>query len=146
MADRKRGQYDEEYLAYLRDLLASMKDYGLACYVVSENSAGVPDVQFMLGYASRCLVEVLRRGLCAPPKRRITLTRQSGAPGWTLTKAGFDLSDNGDKLVKSGAAFLDGIKGGRLEGERGLWPTGMSMNGMSFDSPGYQKLAAASMK
>ena len=49
---------------------------------------------------------------------------QSGAPGWTLEVAGFDLSDDGDKLAVSGSAFLDGVRGGRLEGERGLWPTG----------------------
>jgi len=59
---------------------------------------------------------------------------QSGAPGWTLEAAGFDLSEDGEKLALSGAAFLDGIKGGRLSGERGLWPTG------------YQKLACATMK
>lgn len=58
----------------------------------------------------------------------------SGAPGWTLEAAGFDLSDNGAALEKSGAAFLHGVKGGLIPGERGLWPTG------------YQKLAAASMK
>ena len=61
-------------------------------------------------------------------------TGGSGAPGWTLTTAGFDLSNDGENLALSGAAFLDGIRGGRLGGERGLWPTG------------YQKLAAASMQ
>lgn len=78
-----------------------------------------------IGNAPRCLVEILRRCKSAdtPPDRH---SRQSGAPGWTLTRAGFDLSDDGDKLIKSGAAFLDGIRGGRLEGERGLWPTGLS--------------------
>jgi len=64
----------------------------------------------------------------------VKLTLQSGAPGWTLEAAGFDLSDDGEKLSLSGSAFLDGIKGGRLAGERGLWPTG------------YQKLACATMK
>lgn len=39
---------------------------------------------------------------------------------------GFDLGDDGDKLALAGAAFLDGVRGGRLQGERGLWPTGMS--------------------
>lgn len=57
----------------------------------------------------------------------------SGAPGWTLELAGFDLSNDGKALEDSGAAVLHGVKGGRLEGERGLWPTG------------YQKLACATM-
>lgn len=57
----------------------------------------------------------------------------SGAPGWTLEAAGFDLSNDGAALEETGAAFLHGIRGRRLEGERGLWPTG------------YQKLAAATM-
>jgi len=75
-------------------------------------------------------------------------SHQSGAPGWTLARAGFDLSDDGDKLIKSGAALLDGIRGGRLEGERGLWPTGLFLwdhKGYAL-MEGYQKLAAASMK
>lgn len=48
--------------------------------------------------------------------------------------AGFDMSNGGKALEESGAAWLGGVKGGRLDGERGLWPTG------------YQKLACASMK
>ena len=57
---------------------------------------------------------------------------QSGAPGWTVEAAGFDLSDDGDKLARTGSAFLDGVRGGRLEGERGLWPTGMSGLSVAF--------------
>jgi hypothetical protein len=53
---------------------------------------------------------------------------QSGAPGWTLELAGFDLSNDGEKLEQSGAALLDGIRG-ELQGERGLWPTGKSPQG-----------------
>lgn len=57
----------------------------------------------------------------------------SGAPGWTLELAGMDLSDDGAALEATGAAFLHGVKGGRLPGERGLWSTG------------YSKLACASL-
>ncbi|KAI0783200.1 glycoside hydrolase family 5 protein [Abortiporus biennis] len=54
----------------------------------------------------------------------------SGAPSWTLESVGFDLH----ALEESGAAWLQGIKGGgHVEHERGLWPCG------------YQKLAAATM-
>ena len=59
------------------------------------------------------------------------ISDQTGAPGWTLEAAGFDLSSDGEKLALSGAAFLDGIKGDRLGGERGLWPTGQSYGAMS---------------
>ncbi|WRT70672.1 uncharacterized protein IL334_007670 [Kwoniella shivajii] len=98
-----QGIYDQEYLDYLRKLLQSMEKYGLVAYVAIHQ-------------------DVWSR-----------YSGGSGAPGWTLCAAGFDLSNDGDNLALSGAAFLDGIKGGRLSGERGLWPTG------------YQKLAAASM-
>ncbi|OCF33707.1 cytoplasmic protein [Kwoniella heveanensis BCC8398] len=97
------GIYDEEYLAYLRALLQSMEKHGLVAYVAIHQ-------------------DIWSR-----------YSGGSGAPGWTLEAAGFDLSNDGENLALSGAAFLDGIKGGRLGGERGLWPTG------------YQKLAAASM-
>ncbi|WWC98544.1 hypothetical protein V866_005436 [Kwoniella sp. B9012] len=97
------GIYDEGYLDYLRKLLESMEPYGLVAYIAIHQ-------------------DVWSR-----------YSGGSGAPGWTLTSAGFDLSNDGEKLALSGAAFLDGIKGGRLGGERGLWPTG------------YQKLAAATM-
>ncbi|KAK6906628.1 cytoplasmic protein [Kwoniella mangroviensis CBS 8886] len=97
------GIYDERYLEYLRKLLESMEPYGLVAYIAIHQ-------------------DVWSR-----------YSGGSGAPGWTLTSAGFDLSNDGEKLALSGAAFLDGIKGGRLGGERGLWPTG------------YQKLAAATM-
>ncbi|WWD20684.1 hypothetical protein CI109_105160 [Kwoniella shandongensis] len=97
------GVYDEEYLTYLRDLLKSMELHGLVAYVAIHQ-------------------DVWSR-----------YSGGSGAPGWTLEVAGFDLSNDGEALALSGAAFLDGIRGGRLAGERGLWPTG------------YQKLAAATM-
>ncbi|WVR08558.1 hypothetical protein IAU60_005613 [Kwoniella sp. DSM 27419] len=97
------GQYDQEYLDYLRALLQSMEKHGLVAYVALHQ-------------------DVWSR-----------YSGGSGAPGWTLESAGFDLSNDGEALALSGAAFLDGIKGGRLGGERGLWPTG------------YQKLAAATM-
>jgi len=56
----------------------------------------------------------------------------SGAPAWTLEAIGFDLH----KLEDSGAAWLQGVRGGRVPTpqERGLWPTG------------YHKLAASTMK
>lgn len=54
---------------------------------------------------------------------------QSGAPGWTLEAAGFDLSKDGEAVALAGAAYLDGIRGGRLQGEKGLWPTGTSEPG-----------------
>ena len=56
----------------------------------------------------------------------------SGAPAWTLEAIGFDLH----KLEASGAAWLDGVRGGRLATpqERGLWPAG------------YHKLAASTVK
>ena len=56
----------------------------------------------------------------------------SGAPAWTLEAIGFDLH----KLEASGAAWLHGVRGGRVATpqERGLWPTG------------YHKLAASTMK
>nr|XP_019008152.1 cytoplasmic protein [Kwoniella pini CBS 10737]OCF46933.1 cytoplasmic protein [Kwoniella pini CBS 10737] len=97
------GIYDEEYLEYLKKLLESLKKYGLVAYIAIHQ-------------------DVWSR-----------YSGGSGAPGWTLAAAGFDLSNDGENLALSGAAFLDGIKGGRLSGERGLWPTG------------YQKLAAATM-
>jgi hypothetical protein len=87
-----------------------------------------------IGYTSRCLVTILWRCKLFHNQVGQAETTQSGAPGWTLELAGFDLSNDGEKLVASGAAYLDGIRGGILEGERGLWPTG------------YQKLAAATMK
>ncbi|ODO10633.1 hypothetical protein I350_01230 [Cryptococcus amylolentus CBS 6273] len=98
-----RGIYDEEYLAYLRALLKSMEPYGLVAYIAIHQ-------------------DVWSR-----------YSGGSGAPGWTLESAGFDLSNDGEALALSGAAFIDGIRGGRLSGERGLWPTG------------YQKLACATM-
>nr|XP_019051096.1 cytoplasmic protein [Kwoniella bestiolae CBS 10118]OCF30026.1 cytoplasmic protein [Kwoniella bestiolae CBS 10118] len=98
-----QGVYDEGYLEYLRKFLESMEKYGLVAYIAIHQ-------------------DVWSR-----------YSGGSGAPGWTMASAGFDLSDDGEKLALSGAAFLDGIKGGRLGGERGLWPTG------------YQKLAAATM-
>ncbi|KAL7422797.1 endo-1,4-beta-glucanase [Cryptotrichosporon argae] len=97
------GQYDEAYLTYLRELLKSMAEFGLVAYVAIHQDV----------WSRYC--------------------GGSGAPGWTLEAAGFDLSDDGDKLDKTSAAFLDGVRGGRLSGERGLWPTG------------YQKLACATM-
>ncbi|WWC65076.1 uncharacterized protein I303_107690 [Kwoniella dejecticola CBS 10117] len=97
------GIYDEEYLEYLRKLLESMTKHGLVAYIAIHQ-------------------DVWSR-----------YSGGSGAPGWTSAAAGFDLSTDGENLALSGAAFLDGIKGGRLSGERGLWPTG------------YQKLAAATM-
>ncbi|EIW69938.1 hypothetical protein TREMEDRAFT_38611 [Tremella mesenterica DSM 1558] len=97
------GIYDEEYLSYLSNLLKSMRSHGLFAYVAIHQDV----------WSRYC--------------------GGSGAPGWTLEAAGFDLSDNGEKLVQTGAAYLDGIRHGKLEGERGLWPTG------------YQKLAAATM-
>ncbi|OWZ36538.1 cytoplasmic protein [Cryptococcus neoformans AD2-60a] len=100
---KERGVYDEDYLAYLRALLQSMEPYGLVAYIALHQDV----------WSRYC--------------------GGSGAPGWTLEAAGFDLSNEGENLSLSGAAFLDGIKSGRLAGERGLWPTG------------YQKLAAATM-
>ncbi|ORY26618.1 putative cytoplasm protein, partial [Naematelia encephala] len=97
------GHYDEDHLTYLRRLLDSMAQFGLIAYVAMHQ-------------------DVWSR-----------YSGGSGAPGWTLELAGFDLSDDGEKLALSGSAFLDGVRGGRLEGERGLWPTG------------YQKLASATM-
>lgn len=84
----------------------------------------------MVGGTSGCLVEVLWwcKSIRVFEKRvkskRLIGLGKSGAPGWTLELAGFDLSNDGEKLALSGAAFLDGIKGGRLGGDRGLWPTG----------------------
>jgi hypothetical protein len=98
------GQYDEAYLSYLRDLLTSLRGTGLVAYVSVHQ-------------------DVWSR-----------YSGGSGAPAWTLSVAGFDMSNGGEKLEASGAAWLNGVKGGRLPGERGLWPTG------------YQKLACASMK
>nr|ODN96011.1 cytoplasmic protein [Cryptococcus depauperatus CBS 7855] len=97
------GIYDEDYLAYLRALLESMKPFKLVAYIAIHQDV----------WSRYC--------------------GGSGAPGWTLEAAGFNLSNDGEALALSGAAFLDGIKGGKLKGERGLWPTG------------YQKLAAATM-
>ncbi|WVQ85927.1 hypothetical protein IAT38_008095 [Cryptococcus sp. DSM 104549] len=98
-----QGKYDEEYLAYLRALLESMEPHGLVAYVAIHQDV----------WSRYC--------------------GGSGAPGWTLEAAGFNLRNDGEALAQSGAAFIDGIRGGRLSGERGLWPTG------------YQKLAAATM-
>ncbi|KAK4685812.1 hypothetical protein P7C73_g4320, partial [Tremellales sp. Uapishka_1] len=97
------GKYDEAYLIYLRELLEGMAKFGLVAYISIHQDV----------FSRYC--------------------GGSGAPGWTLEAAGLVLADDGDKLAKSGSAFLDGVRGGRLEGERGLWPTG------------YTKLAAASM-
>ncbi|GMK54726.1 hypothetical protein CspeluHIS016_0113120 [Cutaneotrichosporon spelunceum] len=97
------GEYDEAYLAYLRALLTSLRGTGLVAYVSVHQ-------------------DVWSR-----------YSGGSGAPAWTLSLAGFDMSNGGEKLEVSGAAWLHGVQGGRLPGERGLWPTG------------YQKLACASM-
>ncbi|GJE93053.1 glycoside hydrolase family 5 protein [Phanerochaete sordida] len=94
------GAYDVEYLQYLRALLALLPQYGLVAFVSMHQ-------------------DVWSR-----------YSGGSGAPAWTLTKAGLDL----DALEETGAAWLKGVKGGgHVEEERGLWPCG------------YQKLAAATM-
>lgn len=111
-----RGIYDEEYLAYLRELLIEMNKEGVVAYIAS-------DLRYSfdaLGIAPGCLFEVLRWCMIY----LFGTKRKSGAPGWTLEAAGFDLSNDAEKLAQTGAAFLDGIRGGRLEGDRGLWPTG----------------------
>lgn len=108
------GVYDQEYLAYLRNLLSSLKGTGLVAYVVSDT------INLMLMRSIHQDVWSRYSG-------------GSGAPGWTLDVAGFDLSNDGATMEVTGAAFLHGIRGGRLNGDRGLWPTG------------YQKLAAATM-
>ncbi|CAD6570060.1 MAG: hypothetical protein TREMPRED_005575 [Tremellales sp. Tagirdzhanova-0007] len=113
------GMYDQEYLNYLRALLLSMTEYGIVAYI------GIHQDVFSRYCGGK-----------------------SGAPGWTLEAAGFDLSDDGEKLVLSGSAFLDGIRGGRLQGERGLWPTGVHPQMVTFAylwMKGYQKLACATM-
>ncbi|KAL1410100.1 hypothetical protein Q8F55_004103 [Vanrija albida] len=97
------GEYDKEFLAYFRDLLKSLRGTGLVAYVSVHQDV----------WSRYC--------------------GGSGAPGWTLEAAGFDLSDDGAKLEASGAAYVGGLRGERVEGERGLWPTG------------YTKLACATM-
>lgn len=63
------------------------------------------------------------------------LSGGSGAPGWTLEIAGFDLSDDGALLETAGAAYLGGVREfGEQHIDRGRWPTG------------YQKLVCATMK
>lgn len=121
------GIYDEDYLEYLRALLESMTEYGIVAYVVSYLFVDFESItHWPIGTTSRCVFEVLWRceHSSSLGQEVLKLKCQSGAPGWTLEAAGFDLSNGGESLAKSGSAYLDGIRGGRLPGERGLWPTG----------------------
>ncbi|TDL16620.1 glycoside hydrolase family 5 protein [Rickenella mellea] len=94
------GKYDYGYLAYLESLLSLLPQYGLVAFVSMHQ-------------------DVWSR-----------YTGGSGAPAWTLTSVGFDLTN----LEETGAAWLKGVKGGgHSEDERGVWPCG------------YQKLASATM-
>lgn len=95
-----RGIYDTEYLAYIRSLLSLLPQYGMAAFVSIHQ-------------------DVWSR-----------YSGGSGAPAWTLERAGFDL----EELEETGAAWLKGVKGGgHVKSEKGVWPCG------------YTKLAPATM-
>ncbi|KAI0073547.1 glycoside hydrolase [Panus rudis PR-1116 ss-1] len=117
------GQYDMEYLEYLRQIISLLPEYGLSCFVALHQ-------------------DVWSR-----------YTGGSGAPAWTLEYVGFNidaLEETGAAWL-NGLKVPQGVKdqhtdaphdGEDSEGhtrgdikkeERGLWPTG------------YQKLAAATM-
>jgi hypothetical protein len=56
------GQYDQEYLDYLRALLEGMSKHGLVAYVVSDYKKMEARVRCLLVvYTPRCLVAVFRR-------------------------------------------------------------------------------------
>jgi hypothetical protein len=60
------GQYDQEYLDYLRALLESMGKAGLVAYVVSYLHTRSIETQPLVN-TSRRLVPVLRRGRLSDP-------------------------------------------------------------------------------
>ncbi|KAL7409574.1 glycoside hydrolase family 5 protein [Mrakia frigida] len=98
------GIYDEDYLTYLHSLLFLLPKYSIRCFVVIHQ-------------------DVFSR-----------LSGGSGAPGWTLELAGFDVSDDGASLEATGSAYLGGVRQWPEEHvDRGRWPTG------------YQKLVCATM-
>lgn len=93
------GQYDTEYLTYLRSIFALLPQFGMTAFVSMHQ-------------------DVWSR-----------YSGGSGAPGWTLELAGFDLT----ALEETGAAYIGGVKVPGVEVDRGRWPTG------------YQKLACSTM-
>ncbi|KAF9078603.1 glycoside hydrolase family 5 protein [Rhodocollybia butyracea] len=92
-----QGVYDTDYLAYIRNLLALLPQYGMVAFVSIHQ-------------------DVWSR-----------YSGGSGAPAWTLEAVGFDLHQLDSESVASstGAAWLKGVKGGgHIEEERGIWPSG----------------------
>lgn len=98
-----RGEYDYEYLNYLKQIISLLPQYGLSCFVALHQ-------------------DVWSR-----------YTGGSGAPAWTIQLAGFDLDAleetgsawlNGVKVKTAEGDYDEEDRGDVKPEERGLWPTG----------------------
>lgn len=99
---------DLDYIAYLRQLIEMMPRYGLKCFI--------------------CAHQDVWSRFCGG----------SGAPGWTLEAAGFDM----EAFADTGAAYIHG----QDEARRAQAPPNEREPSGPFVWPsGYQKLAAATM-
>lgn len=114
------GLYDYEYIEYLVQLLSLFAQYDIHCIIDAHQ--GLFPLLFL--FLIICMIftyistDIYSR-----------LSGGSGAPGWTLELAGFDIS----ALSAAGAAYQHSFHLGLKDTPASVWPSG------------YQKLAPATM-